>query len=102
MKKLRKNLKLNWPESLSDLTLKNVTTTEIWFLREMLDAGNTKRTKIGFTIQDPKFGYSECHMDFDDTRYLIKYKEWASQHDDRSREYTNVVFYVQKFKRPII
>lgn len=98
MKKLKKNLKLNWPSSLSEITLKNISTTEVWFLREMLEGGNFKRTQVGTEVRDPKFGYNECFLDIEDQRYLVKYKQWANGMRP-APEYENVIFYLQKFKR---
>jgi hypothetical protein len=108
MPKLSKNLKLNWPESLGEITLKNMNSTELWFLREQLDGGNYKRKNIGLEVRDPKFGYNECYIDIDDTRYLVKHKQWAWPKPvpallsgKPSDEYSNVVFFVQKFKKKL-
>jgi hypothetical protein len=102
---LREHLKLNWPDSLSEITLKNLNMTELWFLRETLEGGNYKRKNIGLEVRDPKFGYNECYIDIGDTRYLVKHKQWAwpslKVTSSNTDEYSNVVFYVQKYKRKI-
>lgn len=99
---MNKNLTLNWPASLAEVTLKNVTVTELWFLKEHLSNNNFDNDTVGYTVTTPKFGYSECHVDIDDTRYLVKHKQFAgSPGRTQPDTFRNVVFYVQKYKKPI-
>ena len=78
-----------------------MNSTELWFIREMMENGNYKQSQVGISIQDPKFGYHECYLDIDgNVRYLVKYKQWAGGMRP-APEYENVVFYIQKFKRPL-
>jgi len=77
--------------------------TELWFLRNTLDAGGGKVSPFAeLTVTTPKFGYDQCYVDVDTTRYLIKHKTWAEATPHGSlKDMLNVVFYVQKHKRQI-
>jgi hypothetical protein len=89
---------------LSDITLKNVNVTELWFLKEHLSNNNFDMESIGFEARTPKFGYSECHVDIEDTRYLVKHKSYAGMTAGQvaSRVHRqNEIFYVQKYNKPI-
>lgn len=96
------NPKLNWPTSLSEITLKNINTTELWFLREALACGNYDMSIVGYEVRTPKFGYEECYIDISDTRYLVKYKTWAYTREALPASHPapgndkNIIFYVQK------
>ena len=93
------SLKLRWPESLSDITCKNVTATELWFLKEQMESGALKLRRKDITVRTPKFGYEECYVDIGDQRYLVKYKTWAGEWEGaRLNTMKHVIFYVQKFK----
>ncbi len=102
MKNLKNNLKLNWPESLSDITLKNLNMTELWFLRNTIDSGDrTVTTTTGeVAVRTTRFGYDECYVDIGDQRYLLKHKTWVSG-EEFVRPNPNIVFYVQKHKNLI-
>ena len=95
------SLKLNWPDKLSEITLENINSTELWFLRETLESGNFKRKNIGMEVRDPKFGYNECEITIGETRYLIKHKQWAARDWRNPDRDQNIVFYVQKYKRKV-
>jgi len=100
---LKNDLKLNWPDSLSEITLKNMNMTELWFLRNTIDSGDgtVKIATFGeLTVRTPKFGYDECYIDIEDQRYLLKHKTWVSSEHFLMPQ-ANIVFYVRKHKNPI-
>ena len=95
-------MKLNWPNSLSDITLKNMSMTELWFFKETIDGGgiDMARTPSGYEVRTPKFGYNECYVNIEDQRYLVKHRTDAAESHGGSWNGTrNVVFFVQKHNR---
>ena len=94
---MKKNLSLSWPDSLADITLKNMNMTELWFLRHTIDAGEGEVLLFAeMAVRTPKFGYEECYVDVENTRYLVKHKTWIGARSDG--DCRNMVFYVQKHK----
>ncbi len=83
---------LNWPISLSDISLENMNMTELWFLRNTIDSNNYTVLAIDdprIKRLTPKFGYNQCHIFVEDQGYLIKHKNWISSEDF-------IVFHVSK------
>ena len=92
-------MELNWPDSLGEITLKNLSMTELWFLRHTIDSGGGVVSPFAeLSVRTPKFGYDECYVDIDDRRYLIKHKTRAGGTWETCK---NVVFFVRKHKNPI-
>ncbi len=99
----KNSLKLSWPESLSNITLKNMNETELWFLLETITTGEHDTEHHGIEVRDQRFGYSECFIDIVDQRYKFKYKSWVAGDDPPHTPYRgktdNIIFYVQKYKK---
>ena len=97
-------MKLTWPESLGDVTLQNMNTTELWFLVEHLKQHKYINKNYGDIVRAAKFGYEEGIIDVGEHRYLIKFKStivgtYGWRDDDDIHE--NQVFFVQKFKKKV-
>jgi hypothetical protein len=81
--------------------------TELWFLKESVASGtyDFATDSAGYTVRTPKFGYDECYIDIDDTRYLVRHRtqisnegaNWGSSVAPNK----NVIFYIQKFKKKV-
>lgn len=104
MTSLKNSLKLNWPKSLGEVTLKNMNMTELWFLRHTIDRDEYDLDRDGIQVRaekcGTKFGYDECYIDIEDQRYLVKHKTWVGG-EHLLPPVINIVFYVRKHKNLI-
>jgi len=90
---------LNWPITLKEISFNGLTATEVWFLKESIEADPSIAI---LTERNPKFGYLECDLDLQGERYMLKYRDvdlgnpWKDPIGAKVQ--TNKIFYVRKHK----
>jgi len=79
--------------------------TELWFLKESIGTKDIEVSSAAgdyfMQVRTPKFGYDECYIDIDDTRYLVKHRTESGPTHGGSWNGINVVFFVRKHKNKI-
>jgi len=78
-----------------------MSSTELWFFKEHIQSGEYGLKSAGVEVRTPKFGYEECYIDINDTRYLVKHRTNAGSIDGTLDGKRRVVFYVRKHKNSI-
>ncbi len=71
---------LTWPPALTDIELLNMSITELWMLKESMNAGVGK---LSHTIVE--FGFQKSYYTIGEQQYQIKYKHVVNMNPNRDR-----------------